>query len=80
METFDLGLAKCRARERAEGAGGDYWEFFKANAIDWKDKTNPLVANAFELWHMREKIDKCETEDDINAVLERIAELRQLVK
>ncbi|MBP0973365.1 MAG: hypothetical protein J5851_05595 [Oscillospiraceae bacterium] len=80
MEKFDLGLAQCRARERAEGAHGEYWEYFKANGIDWTDKTNPLVANSYELWNMPREIDKCETEDDINAVLERIKELRKLVK
>ncbi|MBP0973366.1 MAG: hypothetical protein J5851_05600 [Oscillospiraceae bacterium] len=80
MENFDLGLAKCRARDFAEGVHGEYWEYFKANGIDWKDETDPLVANASELWNMARKIDKCETEDDINAVLERIKELRKLVK
>ncbi|MEE3404805.1 MAG: helix-turn-helix domain-containing protein [Acutalibacteraceae bacterium] len=80
MGAFDLGLAKCRAREFAEGVHGAYWSYMKANGIDWKDDTNQYVINADELWNMARRIDKCKTEDDINAVLDRITELRDLIK
>lgn len=80
MGTFDLGLAKVRTRERAEGAQADYLVYFRKNGIDWNDESNPYVQNFLELWDMNPRIDKCRTEDDINAVLDRIIELRDLVK
>ncbi len=80
MGAFDLGLAKCRAREHAEGAQADYLVYFRKNNIDWNDESNPYAQNFNELWDMNPRIDKCRTEDDINAVLDRIIALRDLVK
>ena len=75
MGTFDLGLAKVRARERAEGAQADYLVYFRKNGIDWNDESNPYVQNFNELWDMNPRIDKCRTEDDINAVLRSLCHL-----
>lgn len=80
MGAFDLGLAKCRAREFAEGVHAEYLRYLRKNSIDWNDESNPYVQNSDELWEMNTKIDKCKTEDDINAVLDRITVLRAMVK
>ena len=80
MGAFDLGLAKCRAREFAEGVHAEYLRYLRKNSIDWDDESNPYVQNSDELWEMNTKIDKCKTEDDINAVLDRITVLRAMVK
>lgn len=80
MGNFDAGLALCRARDRAEGAQADYLFYFKKNNIDWNDESNPYVQNFMELGNMKSRIYKCKTEDDFNAVFDRIAELRALVK
>ena len=80
MANFDLGLAKVKARERSEGAQADYLVYLRKNGIDWKDDSNPYVQNFNELWDMNPRIDKCENEDDINAILARISALRDLVK
>ena len=80
MGNFDLGLAKCRAREFAEGVHAEYLRYLKKNSIDRNDESNPYVQNSDELWEMNTIIDKCKTEDDFNAVFDRIAELRALVK
>lgn len=81
MAEFNLGLAQCRASERAEGACNEYIQYFKKNNInELEEPENPLVKNSQELWDMDCVIDKCQNEEDIQKVLDRIKYLRELIK
>jgi len=79
MANFDLGLAKCNAKERAEGAIADYVTYGRFHKIELSDDTTEIGKNFIELWHMSVKIGKCTTEEEINKYLERIAELKAAV-
>ena len=81
MANFDLGLTLCRVRERAEGAQFEYIKYFRKNKINFDDKTNPLVNNYRELIKIgKTGADNCETEADTQALMNRIAELKKIVK
>lgn len=82
MENFDLGLAYCRVKERAGGALADYIVYFRNNNIDRiTDADNPFVIAYNELYQIQKKYaGKCETEEDVQKLLDRIVELRAKVK
>ena len=81
MAEFNLGLAQCRVRERAEGACNEYIQYFKKNNInELEEPENPLVKNLQELWDIGDVTYKCQNEEDIQKVLDRIKYLRELVK
>ena len=79
MANFDLGLAKCYAKERTEGAIADYVIYGRFHKIDLSDETTEIGKNFDELWNMHTFIGKCTTEEEINKYLERIAELKAAV-
>ena len=79
MANFDLGLARCYAKERAEGAMADYASYCRFHKINVFDTSTEIGKNHEELWNMHIDIDKCETEEEINKYLERIAELKAVV-
>lgn len=79
MANFDLGLARCYAKERARGAIADYVTYGRFHKIELSDETTEIGKNFNELWNMKVDIDKCETEEEINKYLERIAELKAAV-
>ncbi len=76
MANYDLGLAKCYAKERAEGAIAEYVSYGKLHYVDIFDETTEIGKNFYELWNMDTDINKCTTEEEINKYLERIAELK----
>ena len=82
MENFDLGLAYCRVKERAGGALADYIVYFRHNNIDpLTDADNPFVIAYRELYQIENRYaGKCETEEDVQKLLDRIVELRAKVK
>lgn len=81
MAEFDLGLAVCRVRERAQGAYGFYFRYMTANNIDFNDENNIYVKNMNELGEIgRGLADECKTEADTTALFERIKELRKIVE
>ena len=45
MANFDLGLAKCRVRERASGTQAFYFKYIVKNDFDIDDETNIYVKN-----------------------------------
>lgn len=79
MANFDLGLARCRAKELAEGALADYASYGRIHKVNIFDDTTEIGKNFDELWNMHIDIDKCETEEEINKYLERIAALNAVV-
>ena len=79
MAEFDLGLAKCRAKELAEGAMADYASYCRFHKINVFDTSTEIGKNHEELWNMSVKIGRCTTEEEINKYLERISELRAAV-
>ena len=79
MAEFDLGLERCRAKERAGGALDDYVIYGRFHNIDLFDDTTEIGKNFEELWNMKIGIDECITEAEINKYLERIAELEAAV-
>ena len=70
MANFDLGLAKCYAKERAEGAVAAYSTYGRARKVNIFDDSTEIGKNFIELWHMSVKIGKCTTEEEINKYLE----------
>ena len=79
MANFDLGLARCYAKERAKGAIADYVIYGRFHNIELSNDTTEIGKNFDELWNMHTYIDECETEEEINKYLERIAELETAV-
>ena len=79
MANFDLGLERCRAKERAEGAMADYASYCRFHKINVFDTSTEIGKNHEELWNMSIKIGRCTTEEEINKYLERIAELKAAV-
>ena len=79
MANFDLGLARCYAKERAKGALDEYASYGRIYKINIFDATTEIGKNFEELWNMHTYIDECKTEDEINKYLERIAELKAAV-
>jgi len=79
MANFDLGLERCRAKERARGAIADYVIYGRFHKIELSDETTEIGKNFDELWNMKVDIDKCETEEELNKCLERIAKLKAAV-
>ena len=73
MANFDLGSAKCRAKERANGAIADYVIYGRFHKIELSDDTTEIGKNFNELWNMSVKIGKCTTEEELNKCLERIS-------
>lgn len=82
MENFDLDLARCQVKERAGGALADYIVYFRNNNIDRiTDADNPFVIAYRELYQIENRYaGKCETEEDVQKLLDRIVELRAKVK
>ena len=78
MAEFDLGLARCYAKERAKGALDEYASYGRIYKINIFDATTEIGKNFDELWNMYVKIGRCTTEE-INKYLERIAELKAAV-
>ena len=72
-------LRSTAAKERAKGAIADYVIYGRFHKIELSDETTEIGKNFNELWNMKVDIDKCETEEEINKYLERIAELRAAV-
>lgn len=79
MANFDLGLARCRAKELAGGALDEYASYGRIHKVNVFDDTTEIGKNFDELWNMKVGIDKCTTEAEINKYLERIAELEAAV-
>ena len=79
MANFDLGLAKCRTRELAEGAAAAYATYGRAHKVNIFDDTTEIGKNFEELWNMKIGIDECITEAELNKYLERIAELEAAI-
>lgn len=80
MANFDLGLAKCRVRERASGTQAFYFKYIVKNDFDIDDETNIYVKSLFELEEIRTNLtDKCKTEADTQALMSRVTELRKFI-
>ncbi len=79
MANFDLGLERCRAKLRAEGALDEYASYGRFHKVNIFDTSTELGRNHEELWNMKDKIGKCQTEEELNKCLERIAALRAVV-
>ena len=81
MAEFNIGLARCRVREYAQGVLGEYIIYLRENGINpLEQPEHPLVKNKKELLKMDRRADKCETEDDIKMLNARIDELRAIIK
>ena len=72
-------LRSTAAKERAEGAMDEYASYGRIYKINIFDATTEIGKNFEELWNMHTYIDECETEEEINKYLERIAELKAAV-
>lgn len=79
MANFDLGLERCRAKERANGAMAEYASYGRIHKVNIFDTNTELGKNHEELWNMKDKIGKCQTEEELNKCLERIAGLKAAV-
>lgn len=76
---FDLGLAKCRLRDSIIYAEGKYFRYIVKNNLDFKDKENIYVKNIFELANIKDSLYEYETEADVQAIMNRITELRKFI-
>lgn len=79
-DNFDFGLELCRLREYANGVKSLFYTYEQDHGIDFiKEPDNEFVKAEKELYRIaREVADKCETADDIDALYERIEELRMM--
>ena len=78
-ENFDLGLALCRIRDSITSVEGKYFRYIVKNNLDLKDKENIYVKNIFELERTKSGLYKYKTEADVQAIMNRITELRKFI-
>lgn len=78
-ENFDLGLALCRLRDSITSVEGKYFRYVTKNKLDIKDEENIYVKRLFELELMTGNLYKCKTEEDAQALINRIDELRKFI-
>lgn len=79
MANFDLGLALCRIRDSITSVEGKYFRYVTKNKLDMKDEENIYVKRLFELELMTGNLYKCKTEADVQALINRIDELRKFI-
>lgn len=79
MANFDLGLALCRTKDSIIDVEGKYFRYITKNKLDLKDKENIYVKRLFELEIMTRNVYDCETEADIQAIMNRVTELRKFI-
>ena len=72
-------LRSTAAKERAEGALDEYEIYGRFHKVNIFDDSTEIGKNFEELWNMHTYIDECETEEEINKYLERIAVLESLL-
>ena len=79
MADFDLGLEICRVKERAEGVQAEYLFYCRKKGIPLNDMPKQLKDNYIELENIKaHDAHKCKTINDINCLINRIAELKNL--
>lgn len=76
---FDLGLALCRIRDSITSVEGKYFRYVTKNKLDIKDEENIYVKRLFELELMTRDVYDCETEADVQTIMNRITELRKFI-
>jgi hypothetical protein len=67
-------------REFAASIGASYSRYFIKHSIDWKDETNPLVANSWELAAAKDKMLRCDTLEELQPFENRLKEMRDIIK